>query len=172
MPNITTNHAITYTNTDSDMAFSSITEKTGFEILTRDIRDVPQRTSLNCVDNLRQICPPIFFRTYFAYFLSKFMKIILLKNLFFKEVGYCTHSALFLRIVCFTTSIYAKKNHTFLSFHLSLYLHGCHAVSLKKTKQFPCFDNVIGLKKNWPLFRIAYWTFKQVRLEHTFLPRA
>ena len=61
MPNITTNHAITYTNTDSDMAFSSITEKTGFEILTRDIRDVPQRTSLNCVDNLRQICPPIFF---------------------------------------------------------------------------------------------------------------
>ena len=109
MPNITTNHAITYTNTDSDMAFSSIREKTGFEILTRDIRDVPQRTSLNCVDNLRQICPPIFFRTYFAYFLSKFMKIILLKNLFFKEVGYCTHIALFLRIVCFTTSIYAKK---------------------------------------------------------------
>ena len=100
----------------------------------------PQRTSLNCVDNLRQICPPIFFRTYF-------MKIILLKNLFFKEVGYCTHIALILRIVCFMTSIYAKKNHTFLTFHLSLYLRGCHAVSLKKTKQFPCFDNVIGLKK-------------------------
>ena len=95
MPNITTNHAITYINTDSDLASSSIREKTGFEILTRDIRDVPQRTSLNCVDNLRQICPPIFCRTYFAYFLSKFMKIILLKNLFFKEVGYCTHIALF-----------------------------------------------------------------------------
>ena len=110
----------------------------------------PQRTSLNCVDNLRQICPPIFFRTYFAYFLSKFMKIILLKNLFFKEVGYCTHISLFLRIVCFMTSIYAKKNHTFLTFHLSLFhlnLRGCHAVSLKKTKQFPCFDNVMGLKK-------------------------
>ena len=61
MPNITTNDAITYTNTDSDMASSSIREKTGFEILTRNIRDVPQRTSLNCVDNLRQICPPIFF---------------------------------------------------------------------------------------------------------------
>ena len=34
-----------------------------------------------------------------------------------------------------------------MTFHLSLYLHRCHAVSLKKTKQFPCFDKVIGLKK-------------------------
>ena len=172
IPNITTNHAITYTNTDSDMASSSIREKTGFEILTTDIRDVPQRTSLNCVDNLRQICPPIFFRTKFGYFLSKFMKIILLKNLFFKEVGYCTHIALFLGIVCFMTSIHAKKNPTFLTFQLSLYLHRYRAVFLKKTKQFPYFDNVIGLKKNWPLFRIAYWTFKQVRLDPTLLPRA
>ena len=68
MPNITTNHAITYTNTESDMAFSSIREKTGFEILTRDIRDVPQRTSLRCVDNLRHICPPIFVSDIFCKF--------------------------------------------------------------------------------------------------------
>ena len=83
------------------------------------------------------------------------MKIILVKNLFFKEVGYCAHIAPFLRIICFMTSIYVKKNYTVLTFHLSLYLHRCHAVSLKKTKQFACFDNVFGLKKNWLLFRIA-----------------
>ena len=41
-----------------------------------------------------------------------------------------------------------KKNRTFLTFHLSLYLRRCHAVSLKKKRNnLPCFDNVIGLKK-------------------------
>ena len=93
------------------------------------------------------------------------MKIILLKNLFFKEVGYCAHIAPFLRIICFMTSIYAKKNYTVLTFHLSLYLHRCHAVSLKKTKQFACFDNVFGLKKTG--YYLGLRTFKQVRLYHT-----
>ena len=82
MPNITTNHAITYTKTDSDMASSSIREKTGFEILTRDIRDVPQRTSLNCVDNLRQICPSIFFSDKVCIFFVKIYENNSIEKLF------------------------------------------------------------------------------------------